>query len=500
MKNLFILFAISCLLLVSTAVQAQWVQLNGLSDSANGHIWNLAVIGNRILAGTGNTGMFVSTDSGATWLPSGLQNKDISILTDSGAKIYVSGGAGVMQSLDSGKTWSSIDSNLPVQSLAVSGGTIFAGMYYGGLYITTDDGVSWNLISLRGQTVYSLFVYGGILLASADSGIILSTDNGVTWSNRGEPNEVTSFAALNGNIFAGTGDHGVYKSTDNGYTWSVTSMSTGWVYKFIVSGTNIFGATNNGVILSTDSGTSWHAVDNGFPIVYNQYPEVNALAISGGYIFAGTDIKGIWRRGLSEASTVSGVVALHPTIISLRAPHPTVTQDTIALRNTGNSPIIIDSIFGTRPWISVKDPDTVAVGDSIKIIVTLQDSSQESDTGYILIVTNDSPNPVDSVMVIYQGTTAVVETNVPAFFALAQNYPNPFSATTQIDFSLPESGHATLKVYNSLGEEVATLVDGNQSAGQHSAAFDGNNLQNGMYFYRLSAGKFSQTGKMTVVH
>jgi len=285
MKKLLLLCAVGCSFFYVQAARAQWVQLKGLSDSANGHIWNLAVIGNRILAGTGNTGMFVSTDIGATWVPSGLQNMNISILADSGAKIYVSNGGVVMQSLDSGKTWDTINSGLPVQSLAVSGGIIFAGMYYGGLYNTTNDGASWNLISLRGQTVYSLFVSGGNLLASADSGIILSTDNGVTWSNRSEPNEATSFAALNGNIFAGTGDHGVYKSTDNGYTWAVTSMSTGWVYSFVVSGNNIFGATNNGIILSTDNGTSWHAVDNGFPIVYNEYPEVVGLAISGGVYF-----------------------------------------------------------------------------------------------------------------------------------------------------------------------------------------------------------------------
>jgi len=169
------------------------------------------------------------------------------------------------------------------------------------------------------------------------------------------------------------------------------------------------------------------------------------------------------------------------------------------LRNTGNSPIIIDSILSTKPWIKVKDPDTVAVGDSLKIIVTLQDTSQKSDTGYILIVTNDFPNPVDSIKVIYQGTSAVAETNVPSLSVMAQNYPNPFSATTAIDFTLPEPAHVELKIYNALGVEVATLVNGEQDAGAHTVPFNAGNAQNGIYVYRLTAGKYSQTGKMTIV-
>ena len=70
---------------------------------------------------------------------------------------------------------------------------------------------------------------------------------------------------------------------------------------------------------------------------------------------------------------------------------------------------------------------------------------------------------------------------------------------TTISYALPEAENVTVKVYNTLGEEVATLVNGEQVAGQHDATFDASNLLNGIYFYRLTAGKFSQSGKMTVV-
>jgi hypothetical protein len=100
------------------------------------------------------------------------------------------------------------------------------------------------------------------------------------------------------------------------------------------------------------------------------------------------------------------------------------------------------------------------------------------------------------------GVNAVAEkpATVPQEIQLSQNYPNPFSATTTISYSLPESQVTTLKVYNSLGEKVATLINGSQSAGAHTVSLSANDLQNGIYFYRLTSGKFSQSGKMMVVH
>ena len=79
----------------------------------------------------------------------------------------------------------------------------------------------------------------------------------------------------------------------------------------------------------------------------------------------------------------------------------------------------------------------------------------------------------------------------PDKFVLAQNYPNPFNPSTLIEFVVPMSGHATMKVYNVLGQEVATLFDGNAEAGKiNTARFNASNLPSGMYFYTLrSAGK-----------
>ena len=87
----------------------------------------------------------------------------------------------------------------------------------------------------------------------------------------------------------------------------------------------------------------------------------------------------------------------------------------------------------------------------------------------------------------------------PQVNVLAQNYPNPFNPTTVVSYNLKSAGHVTLKVYDVLGREVMTLVDGYQNAGVHSADFNGANLASGVYFYRLTAPGVSQVKKMLLV-
>ena len=87
----------------------------------------------------------------------------------------------------------------------------------------------------------------------------------------------------------------------------------------------------------------------------------------------------------------------------------------------------------------------------------------------------------------------------PKEYALMQNYPNPFNPTTTIEYSIPENGNVKLKIYNSLGEEVATLVNEYKTAGNYKINFDASALPSGIYFYRINANNFSSVKKLILL-
>jgi len=89
--------------------------------------------------------------------------------------------------------------------------------------------------------------------------------------------------------------------------------------------------------------------------------------------------------------------------------------------------------------------------------------------------------------------------DIPFEFALLSNYPNPFNASTVISYELPMNTHVKLEVYNLLGNKVATLADGEQQAGYKSVTWDASEVASGIYFYKLTAGDFTQTKRMMLV-
>jgi hypothetical protein len=92
-----------------------------------------------------------------------------------------------------------------------------------------------------------------------------------------------------------------------------------------------------------------------------------------------------------------------------------------------------------------------------------------------------------------------ISSNVPNGFSLEQNYPNPFNPSAKIRFSIPTKQNVRLTVFDQLGNEVETLVNENLAAGTYEADFDGSGLSSGAYFYRFTAGEFTETKKMILV-
>ncbi len=93
---------------------------------------------------------------------------------------------------------------------------------------------------------------------------------------------------------------------------------------------------------------------------------------------------------------------------------------------------------------------------------------------------------------------ATLSNELPANYSIS-NYPNPFNPTTTINYQLPENGFVTIKVYDMLGKEVATLVDGNRTAGYHNVTFDASRLTSGIYICTITANNFIQSKKMLLM-
>jgi hypothetical protein len=100
--------------------------------------------------------------------------------------------------------------------------------------------------------------------------------------------------------------------------------------------------------------------------------------------------------------------------------------------------------------------------------------------------------------------TPVAICDVPDEFVLSQNYPNPFNPHTEIRYQIPKDGHVTLKIFNTMGQEVRTLVDIVQRAGEYEVIWEGRDnedreVASSVYFCRLKAGEFSKTTKMVLL-
>ena len=126
--------------------------------------------------------------------------------------------------------------------------------------------------------------------------------------------------------------------------------------------------------------------------------------------------------------------------------------------------------------------------------------SMPAEGTVLRLVVSRTPVPGD-VYTFMPMSLLPVETagELPSGFALLQNYPNPFNPSTTIRYGLPSRSHVTLTVFNMLGQQVATLVEGEQEAGYHEAVFDASGLASSVYLYRLQAGNQVESRKMILM-
>jgi hypothetical protein len=158
----------------------------------------------------------------------------------------------------------------------------------------------------------------------------------------------------------------------------------------------------------------------------------------------------------------------------------------------------IDSIITAPPFPEppVQPGDTLATSIHVFTDTTILNIG----TAYVQIQIGTLSNPDDRVTIDFVITNDpsvnVKDENLPSGYFLSQNYPNPFNPSTKINYGVKEGGFVSLKIYNILGVETATLVNEYKPAGIYEKYFDASRFSSGVYFYRLSVNGFTQTRKM----
>ncbi|HSR18955.1 MAG TPA: T9SS type A sorting domain-containing protein, partial [Ignavibacteriaceae bacterium] len=116
------------------------------------------------------------------------------------------------------------------------------------------------------------------------------------------------------------------------------------------------------------------------------------------------------------------------------------------------------------------------------------------DKGFLYAATE-----FQSVLKSIETTVSVNDLTFDLEYSLFQNRPNPFNSSTIISFSIPSTLLVTLTIFNLLGEEICTLINGEKQAGKYNLNFDAGNLSSGIYFYTLKAGNFIQSRKLILI-
>ncbi|MBX7045811.1 MAG: T9SS type A sorting domain-containing protein [Ignavibacteria bacterium] len=269
----------------------------------------------------------------------------------------------------------------------------------------------------------------------------------------------------------------VWRTTNGGANWdstgqNITTAAAGWNNAMCGFGDNVWIGTNTvSVFKSTNFGGNWSTQTalqtNGYALWFNSA----TVGLLGGTELnvttnGGTNWAAMTSLGTGNASGLTGY-----------GTNWWFTRQALSVYSSTNN--------GAN-WSSAY---TVTAGNYYHITM--------ARTGSPYLYAVRSNGGISKYGGSFTGVTPV--TTVADNYSLSQNYPNPFNPTTNIKFAIPQSGFVTLKIYNMLGKEVATLVSSNLSAGSYNYDFNASNLASGIYFYKLEAGNFSEVKKMSLV-
>ena len=220
--------------------------------------------------------------------------------------------------------------------------------------------------------------------------------------------------------------------------------------------------------------------------------DVPNLQDSGGGVFIGANTQG--QTGPTYVSAADCGLAEPTDLASIGFPDVAWVLNVNGTAGGGEGP----------PFVTIAPQSgTLEAGGEQELTVMVD--AADADPGmyeYVLAITTDSPEtPELTVPLTIEVLPTVANEGeaVPAAFALEAAYPNPFSGSTAIQYEVPEATHVTVAVYDAVGRRVAVLVDAEQGVGRYTAEWDARSLASGVYLYRMTAGSFTKTMKVSLV-
>ncbi len=383
-----------------------------------------------------------------------------------------------------------------VVSFASIGNFLISGTRSLGIYRSTDNGQTWMKVSngdLDLAYIDAMTVVNDIVIVGTNIGgraIYISSDSGLTWNPVYSSVEalVPALISRNDTIFAGTLYGGAFRSTNAGASWTHLGSEVfypAFILSMLWSDDNLYAGTHSnysGMWKSTDFGSTWYTVNSGLPKdpTSGIIRDVSSIAAKGNTIFAGTSWAGCYR------STNNGTYwdSINSGLPPLTYVYTLTTNDSDIYLGTFGG--VYQSIDNGDSWASMSDglPANITV---FKLFIHDSELHAGTDSGIWKIALNTLE------------VSERVKTTVPSGYQLKQNYPNPFNPSTAIQFSMTHTGYVTLRVYNLLGEEIASLFSKILPAGTYETNWDASNFSSGIYFYRLQVNGFIETKKLLLV-
>ena len=364
-----------------------------------------------------------------------------------------------------------------VKAYTTIGNNIFAGTQSNGVYKSTDNGLNWISVNngLSNQNILSLTSYNNFLYAGTSlGGIYQSTNNGDYWvavsNGLGNNAKVNTLLTKGTSIYAGTAS-GVFMTTNNGGLWTQSGLT--WDTRILyLNGNTIYAGTYlGGLHISTDNGTSWMARNSGLGNM-----RVLSITVNGNNLFAGTE-GGIFLSTNNGLNWTAGWLT-NQTIYSLAA-----SNNRIFIGSNIGSLVSFDNGLS---WININF-GFVSVTNVYSYLI---------NNDHIFAGTNNSVwrHVLSEVIGI-----STISNHVPKTYSLSQNYPNPFNPSTKIKFDVLRSNIVTLKVFDVLGREIATLVNEQVKPGTYEVDWNASNYPSGVYFYTMRTEGYTETKRMILI-